>query len=460
MTELLKSMVGVIEAAKSSPLALMALVVILAAWVIAALQVKKSARALAHLRDLPERDRLRALELAMGSVPLKAKLSPEQWLRNRIYQYSFFAFGLLCLVVLLLAAMAQYSAHNAFSSGASISLHTPESVAPTDPAPPLKTAAAQPDRTTNAPVRTAVKSQVRRPASLLGRIAVSMPWGARQMAEDNVPPDRTVTYVDNLEDGIQHVRYRADYLQQMEDGGRVQGYNPLGATFKWRYPELAIDIVNNEKSTMVLSKAILTVERSSIVRTPVLLVQDDSVNDLVIRNEGWADVEGGQVELSIQQFAAGDSVDLFAPVVRTVRLEPFSEAVRIPLQPLLPARLRTAGRVSVSGVIAYTAGDLHRSIHFDTHVSLQVRAAAGIPASHTYQTFFRAGESPVQIAVDLAQQIAPGSADRFYVQLGTDKTSSSVMRIDFQTPGGEILSGGRIKLDIFVPRSAANPSQR
>jgi hypothetical protein len=441
MPETLKAVSEIITAAKSSPLALMALVVLLATWVIVTLQVKKSAVALKHLSDVPEKDRLKALEVAMGSVPMKAKLSPEQWLRNRVYQLGFFAFALVCLVVLLLVAMAQYGKQEELKSGISISLRQPEAPQdePVDPPPgkPLKKEPVEASGTT----------------PTLRQVKAAEPWGVRQMAEDDMPADRVVSYEDRLEDGMEHIRYRASYLQTAGAGGPVSGYNPLGATFKWRFPQLAIDIVNNSKSTMVLSKAILTIERSTVDATPVLMVEDDSVNKLIIRNEGWGDVGAGEVELSIQEILPEGAMSLFAPTTTKVSFASFADMLSINLPPLLPARLLDAGRVAVTGTIRYTASGVQRAIRFATRVSLQVHAAAGIPATHSYQTYFDAGQAPAQISVDIAQQIAPGDADRFYVQLATDKTSHNTVRVDFKTPGGETIPGGRFLLDIFVPRS-------
>jgi hypothetical protein len=459
MGDLLKAASGAITAAKSSPLALLALLIIVLAWVVIAFRVRRNSQLLANLGQLPEKDRLKALELEMGHVPLKGGLSPEQWLRARVHQYYFFGFALLCLFILILAAFAKYSKGPELKTGASISLHTERPGAPEPAAKPTS------DSSPDAPSRGAASHSdgAVLPAKAPGaatRIGVETRWGPRQMSEDEVPADRRVTYAVEIEGGTQHIHYQAGYVDLFRNGGPIKGFNPLGTTFQWRYPEIAVNVVNNTNSTMALSQAVLSVDESTVEETPLLLVEDLSVNELIIRNEGWAGITGGAVELSIEEPAAAGEVQLFAPAKQTVPLPPFTATSHIALQPLLPQRLRNAGQVRVSGNISYTAGRTRASVKFETRVSLEVRAGAGIPASHTYQAFFPAGKAPVRIPIDIAQRIAPGEADRFYIVLGTDKTCHNRVRVDFQTAGGEPVSGSRFLLDVFVPRSAAEQDGR
>ena len=56
--------------------------------------------------------------------------------------------------------------------------------------------------------------------------------------------------------------------------------------------------------------------------------------------------------------------------------------------------------------------------------------------------------------VDIAQEIRPGEADHFLIRLGTDKRSRKRIKFSFLTVDGEVLPGGVLTIDLFVPRTA------
>jgi hypothetical protein len=95
-----------IPAAASSPMAFAAYALAVVSTTIVALKTKRNRQLLKHLGDLPARERLKALELEMGSVRVPKGLTPEQWLRSRIHYYLFVGFGVLSAVVLVVAVVA------------------------------------------------------------------------------------------------------------------------------------------------------------------------------------------------------------------------------------------------------------------------------------------------------------------------------------------------------------------
>jgi hypothetical protein len=112
-----------IPAAAASPLALVAYLAVVAVWGAVALKVKRSRDILRDLEKLPGRDRLRALEAEIGHVHLASGLTPEQWLRSRIYNYMFWGFIALCvLVVIIVAISATVPSRNASPSSGTGSL--------------------------------------------------------------------------------------------------------------------------------------------------------------------------------------------------------------------------------------------------------------------------------------------------------------------------------------------------
>jgi hypothetical protein len=271
--------------------------------------------------------------------------------------------------------------------------------------------------------------------------------------EQGVPPERTVTYQSVVRDSRTEIGYRLPYQALLARGGPVTGVNYLGARFNWRYPELSIKVANNTAQNMVLSQALVTIVSSRVDLDPVLVFDDMSVNNLVIRNEGWGAVVNPVVELTVSEAQSAGEVSVFTEQQHVVQLESFDTVKEIDLLKYVPARLQKESLVSVSGKVTFGPPDSRKSVQFTTHVSLQVRAGAGMGASRCYDVSFTAGVAPVKLQVGLAQEIRPGDADNFLLRMATDKTSTNVARIEFVTAGGERMPGGEFQLDIFVPRS-------
>jgi len=411
MPQFLQAAKGVIVAASANPLALAALLLLLVTWLLVALKVNRNKQLLQNLNKLPQKDRLRALQAEMGVVQIKGGLSPEEWLKNKVRTCYLIGFAMMCVTAIVLAAMAINSRSPALRTGLSVTLNA------------ANTATASP------------------------------------VAEQDIPPERTVTYESILQDGVPRIQFRLPYRDLLARGGPVSGMNYLGSPFRWRYPELSVKVVNNSVQNMVLSQAIITILSSRIEREPVPLFEDMSVNRLVIRDEGWGPMADPVVSFSVSEARASGEVSLFAEQRNTVKLETFDTVARIPLPPYLPNRLKNESLVSVSGSMTYGAPDSRKTLQFKTRVSLQVRAAASMAPSHCYDVHFDAGQAPITRQVPLAQQIKPGEADNFLLRLATDKTSTTRARIDFVTAGKEKLLGGEFQIEIFVPRTTgkSNP---
>jgi len=282
---------------------------------------------------------------------------------------------------------------------------------------------------------------------------VNTDWGKRLQAEGDIPEDRVVTYDSVLENGLPHIRYRLLYLNLVRRGGPVSGMNYLGSPFKWRYPELSVKVVNNSGQNMLLSQAVVTIVSSKIEMQPILLVEDMSVNELVIRNEGWTEVVNPMLEFSIAEERPNNEVPLFAEERNTLNLQTFDAVRKVSLLPYLPGRLQNESLVAVFGNITYGGPESRKTLQFHTRVSLQVRAAAPMPPSYCYEAYFEAGVAPAIHQIPLAQQIRPGEADNFLIRLGTNKTSQNRVQIEFLTAGGERLRGPEFEIDLFVPRT-------
>jgi len=96
---------GLPEAARS-PYAFVAYIVLVLGWLLISLKVRRNRHLLKHLSSLPEKDRLKALELEMGAVRIRQGLTAEQWIKSRDHLYVFLAFVITSLVVVMLFVVA------------------------------------------------------------------------------------------------------------------------------------------------------------------------------------------------------------------------------------------------------------------------------------------------------------------------------------------------------------------
>jgi len=87
----ISSALSAIPSAATNKLALIAYALALGANMAIAWRVTRNKNLLSHLTNLPEYDRLAALELEMGGVRLTKGISPEQWLRSRTQRFYFLA---------------------------------------------------------------------------------------------------------------------------------------------------------------------------------------------------------------------------------------------------------------------------------------------------------------------------------------------------------------------------------
>ncbi len=90
----------------TSPFAFVAYVLVVAAWLIVALRVKRNKNLLDALEKVPLEQRLAALQAEMGNVSPPKGFTAQQWLRSRIHTYYFYAFLALYLAVALMFIIA------------------------------------------------------------------------------------------------------------------------------------------------------------------------------------------------------------------------------------------------------------------------------------------------------------------------------------------------------------------
>lgn len=105
----LKAFLAAIPAVGTSVYALIGYALVVLVWGLSTWQSKRLQVIAARLRDLPEKDRLKALELEYRIVP-KSGLDANAYLRLKATQYKFAAVVVLLAVIVLLASLATYKA--------------------------------------------------------------------------------------------------------------------------------------------------------------------------------------------------------------------------------------------------------------------------------------------------------------------------------------------------------------
>jgi hypothetical protein len=95
-------------AAATNPLALVAYIVAVISWAFLRARVERNKNLLQKLKDLPEQDRVKILREEMGTAPLNAGLTPEQWIEAQVHKYYFWCFLIICGVVVMLFAISAY----------------------------------------------------------------------------------------------------------------------------------------------------------------------------------------------------------------------------------------------------------------------------------------------------------------------------------------------------------------
>ncbi|ENU25288.1 hypothetical protein F993_00062 [Acinetobacter proteolyticus] len=97
-----------LQTAASNPLAYAAYIVTIITWFLIAWRVHRHQVLLNHISLLPEKDRLTAISLEMGTVQVKGGVSAEQWLRSRIHTFYLVGFCVVCLTTFAIITLTFY----------------------------------------------------------------------------------------------------------------------------------------------------------------------------------------------------------------------------------------------------------------------------------------------------------------------------------------------------------------
>ncbi|MFT3721737.1 hypothetical protein [Pseudorhodoferax sp.] len=415
----------------ASPYAFIAYVLLITAWLVLGLRVKRNKNLLDALEKLPASQRLAALQAEMGHVSPPSGLTPEQWLKSRTTTYYFIGFLALCFCVTLLGLIAYV-------------------FAPEDPS--------------------------KKASSGVTLFTENTTGGKDSAAEINV-----LRYETNLAaDQSISIQPTMPYLANLEANREVHGFQYWREPFEWNFPELSIKVVNNSKSTLFISGIDFEVTDSKIDEHPVPLIHENfyNVSHILFVNEGWGEMR--EPRLTIQgwrkpsipardivfmwrfgdstQDACGGSKELTGAPAE-LKLNQIAEEENVSVSQYVPAALNNEPLICAIGTLTYmrpnsSAPEVFR---FRTLVS-QFNPGPGAPAppSAEYDLFLCAGKSNYVASVPVSQEVKPGATDHFLIRVATDKSSSFKLKYRAKELSNILQGEQLLSLRLFVPRAGAD----
>lgn len=471
----------------ASPLAFVAYVVVVGAWAVIALKVRRNRELLRHLEKLPPEQRLAALRLEMGGgVIVKQDVSASDWIRIRSRLYLIVGFVVLCATAVVLTVLAisarpeprpkaaegmiQQRAEAVSTTGTRS--FEPQAKA-VEPAPDVAPGPAPPGARAAGPaVALARSTRLGEPAPsdrhAPGKIESRRepgPAERRPLPGIATALERTdaaiaaisdiyaVSYRSARDASALRIAYSLPYLDKIRGAEPVAGV-PFGLTSRlgWRFPELSFKIVNNTERTASINEIRVVVKRGRLNDEPIPIIFSGTNMNLVTRNEGWGDV----IDPIWRLLAAPvDSCEVSFPdltAAQLIKRASFSLSDQVPVLPIVDSGLRAAKEVCVFGALEYGEPEHRKTLRFHTTVYIGMISHEAMPATAEYRLVLRAGK-PDTYVVPVDQQLAPGTADHFVLIVTADRSASFDLEISLGTTGSPVTLPGNVSLDLLVPRS-------
>jgi hypothetical protein len=264
------------------------------------------------------------------------------------------------------------------------------------------------------------------------------------------------------------IDYEMPYLELLAKGGLIPETEQSPRLFDWRFPALAVKIVNNTENTLFLTEAAVEVKAAGVNREPVLMVERAGAYDrLRFWNEGWGTVVDPVMRFDVVSEEACEGKDFWPEETHTLELESFAEEQQVVVTDFIPAEILDVKSVQsrasmetkyacVLGTLAYSSeGDRDYRVRFG--VLIQLAGSLVKPpvfSSFEYDLFLEAGRSGYTKRLALSQAIKAGEAEQFSIKVGTDRSADFELGFAFQTSTGGVVPANAVGVSIFVPRTA------
>ena len=413
MEQFLRSALASLPSVATHPLALVAYIVVIIAWVLIAWRVKRNKNLLSHLDKLPDSDRLQALQSEMGNISLKEGLSADQYLKSRIHFYYFLGFAILCLMtVIIFVVSAVMGKEGEGTANVDVSLY---------------------DEPLN-------------------------------LSEGHIEEPNVLKYIlgRNDERGVQ-INPALPYLTLHSANEEIPTYEGC----KFTFPKLSIVFVNNTKRTLVLTEAVINVKSSNIISLPILGVEGGSLGQqrkLLLKNEGWGDIVKPILKLGITRAESCEkakpdeaTIMIQLPTIQTTHAVDITAYIPAELLSEIPQTAKKLASVCAFGKVSYNIEDnISRSVTFKTWVPGELFMQRPMNPSIEYRQFFEAGKSGYTIHKTLRHEIKSGDSDLFLIQIATNKWAQFNLNFSFRSIEGQSISGNDVFVNVFVPRSESD----
>jgi len=424
----------------TSPAAFAAYLVVIIAWLVISLRVKRNRQLLLHLEKLPERDRLEALRLEMGVVSLKGKLTAQEWISARIHLYLFIGFCILALVVIVLFAMSGFARPRG-ELAADVTLQDEGS----------------------ASLASLTVENAYDGSGLRHWFA-----GSDDTAAIGVPaPELTLTYAYARVGHRVVITPTMPYWDLLKRGGPIRNVSGI---FLWQFPKLSVKLLNNTAATLFVTEIEVRVDSSVLDLEPFLRTKYSATGSVIFHNEGWGAVREPQVQFDVRGADActadgpPETALPFAAQLPTFRTDaelPFDRYVSPRLKKLADSVDLDGDEIPdcdlcVLGTMTYaTDRGERRELKFQSMQNLC--GLGGFERAEVYyDLFLKAGTQGYTRLLPVSHSLAPGEAEHFVVRVGTDRSARFDLTFSLREAGGTSIPSDSIELNIFVPRSTTN----
>ncbi len=300
---------------------------------------------------------------------------------------------------------------------------------------------------------------------ILGGLAGSVcsPGGALAQVEPTnlaSPELLAINYSEELQGDRLTINVQFPYRDLYLRGGPVPGLPAVGPPFNWTFPGVSVKLQNNTQDIVVPKTAIVDKTASTGGLDAPLLIWDDlSFAQLVIRNEGWIGVHGVALDVNLAPVESCLGSPEATGSAHHLTLPDFDDETKVAINDFVPTSLRDKGVVCAFGAIRYVDHDAAATAHevkFKTRVFTRLHATAGMPPSNFYHVLLHADRAHETVRVPLQQQLPPGSADHFVILVGANRSARFSTTISVESLTGKELLRRRADIDVFVPRSETN----
>jgi hypothetical protein len=321
-----------------------------------------------------------------------------------------------------------------------------------------------------------------------------------------------VSYAATMDRGDLTIVPRVGYLDRLAGQGPIRSANYWHSPFEdaFALPSLDIKVVNNSGRTVFFTKAVLTLEKSTENDEPLPIIRADKLGyrarELTIVNDGWGKLPRVTAAFNVFPLKSEEYPDI----------EDLNDEVEPPFAYEVVEKPRSKGyendlTFDVSRALAASGADIKRILkfardgyvrwdHFDlrenppevfaalgpftTNLALlkgelryaYPRAPEGIrrvkfiawiwllnarrkgaprPPTAAYSVLLPPSGGRRSIVVPIAQEIKNDDTDRFTLRIASPKSSSHRFRIRLAYGSNQSVLSSWIKLDLFMPRSAA-----